>query len=138
MSGLSKRDYESLLAFRVALRGFLHLVDERARSVGLTPQQHQVLLAIMGQPGRKQASVGDIASALYISHNAAVGLVNRCQQLGMVTRTPDEHDRRTVWVSLTERGSEVLEKLSAANLQELRSLTKALRFTESSDAQSSP
>jgi DNA-binding MarR family transcriptional regulator len=126
MGHLSKGEYEALLTFRVALRGFLRFTEEGARAVGLTPQQHQVLLAIMGQKGRDQASVGEIASALYISHHAAVGLVNRCQAAGLVTRSHDEPDRRTVMVSPTAHARELLGRLSAANLTELHLLSHAL------------
>lgn len=130
MAEITKADYEALLAFRVALRGFLHFAQQGARSVGLTAQQHQVLLAIVGQRGRDRATVGEIAAALYISHNGAVGLVDRCQQLGLVVRVHDEIDRRTVFVSLTDKGKAILDRLSAENLQELRELGAALRFAD--------
>jgi hypothetical protein len=43
---LSKSQYESLAAFRYALRQFLRFSEEAANHAGLTPQQHQALLAI--------------------------------------------------------------------------------------------
>ncbi|AIE83779.1 MarR family winged helix-turn-helix transcriptional regulator [Fimbriimonas ginsengisoli] len=127
MTQISKSDYESLLAFRTALRRFLHFTEQGARAVGLTPQQHQVLLAVMGQPGRDWASVGEIAEALQIRHHAAVGLIDRCQQAGVVMREHDPTDRRTVRVSLTDQGKDVLQRLSSANLAELKTLTDLLK-----------
>lgn len=127
MARLSKRDYEALAAFREALRGFLGFVEEGARAAGLTPQQHQLLLAIKGRPGRDWATVGELASVLHLRHHTAVGLVDRCQRAGLVRRTPDPADRRQVRVALTRRGDAILARLSTRNRGELATLRRALR-----------
>jgi DNA-binding MarR family transcriptional regulator len=127
-SGLSKADYESLLRFRTAIRRFLRFSEETARKAGLTPQQHQVLLAILGQPGKEWASISEIAEALQLKHNTTVGLVDRCQVAGLVVRAQDVEDRRLVRVMLTERGVRMLDGLTSRNVAELRSLSEALRL----------
>src|SRR3984885_13209305 len=48
---LSREDYENLLAFRTSLRRFLHWSETQARAAGLTPAQHQLMLAVKGHPG---------------------------------------------------------------------------------------
>jgi DNA-binding MarR family transcriptional regulator len=126
---ISKADYEALAAFRSALRRFIRFSEEGARAAGLTPQQHQLLLAVKGQPGRDWASVSDLAEALQIRHHAAVGLVDRCERAGMVRRAPDPDDRRQVRVSLTEKGEAILARLSTRNRRELRALQQALRLS---------
>src|SRR5436305_6662661 len=88
-SEISKSEYEALAAFRAALRRFLHFSEQGAREAGLTPQQHQLLLAVKGQPGRDWATVSDLAEALQISHHAAVGLVDRCARAELAQRVPD-------------------------------------------------
>src|SRR5437879_10429198 len=100
---ISKADYEALHAFRHALRRFLRFSEQGAREAGLTPQQHQLLLAVKGQPGRDWATVSDLAEALQISHHAAVGLVDRCARAELAQRLPDPDDRRQVRVTLTAR-----------------------------------
>src|SRR3954463_10061356 len=45
---LTDDDYAELLRFRDALRHFLHWSEQQARSVGLTPAHHQLLLAVRG------------------------------------------------------------------------------------------
>ena len=120
----TKADYEALLAFRTAIRRFLRFSEEGARAAGITAQQHQLLLAVKGQPGRDWASVGDLAAALQIRHHAAVGLVDRCARADLVRRSQDPRDRRLVRVTLTERGEHLLAGLSQRNRRELR----ALRF----------
>lgn len=119
MSSLTKPDYEALLAFRTALRRFLHFTEEGARSAGLTPQQHQAMLAVMGQPNRDWATIREIAEALQIRHHAAVGLVDRCEQADLVLRSVNPLDRRSVRVSLSPHGETILAHLSQANLKEL-------------------
>ena len=48
---LTREDYENLLAFRTSLRRFLHWSETKARDAGLTPAQHQLMLAIKGRRG---------------------------------------------------------------------------------------
>jgi len=126
---LTKQDYESLAAFRAAIRRFTRFSEEGSRDVGITPQQHQALLAIMGQPGKQWASVAEIADFLQLKHHTAVGLVDRCVGAGLVERNPDPDDRRQVRVSLTPRGEELLRHLSTRNLRELKNLRKLMKLS---------
>ncbi|MCW3058378.1 MAG: transcriptional regulator, MarR family [Capsulimonas sp.] len=123
---ITKGDYEALAAFRAALRRFLRFSEEAARAAGVTPQQHQLLLAVKGQPGRDWANIGDLADALQIHHNAAVGLVGRTEAAGLVQRTQSQEDRRQVRVTLTPKGEEMLAHLSQRHLSELQAMREAL------------
>jgi DNA-binding MarR family transcriptional regulator len=117
---LGKVDYEVLAAFRFGLRRFLRFSEDAAHRVGLTPQQHQALLAIKGFPGRDHVTVGELADRLQILHHSAVGLVDRLALEKLVVRGASEGDRREVQIYLTERGEKVLQELSSANREELR------------------
>jgi len=120
MTKVSKSEYEALAAFRYALRQFQHFSEAAAKAVGLTPQQHQALLAIKGFPERDYVTVGELAERLQIRHHSAVGLVDRLVGQGLVAREPSEDDRRQVYVSLTRRGRDLLEELSEVHREELR------------------
>lgn len=122
MSRLRKDEYVALASFRRALRKYLRYVEEAAREIGLTPQQYLVLLSIKGNPDREWMSIGELASTLQLKHHAIVGLVDRCQSGGLVSRDPDPKDRRVVRVSLTEQGDRALESLASKNLDQLRAL----------------
>ena len=74
-------DYEALARFRHQLRLFLAFSEMAAQKAGLTPQQHQALLAIKGLSSPAPASVGDLARDLLIKHHTAVELVNRMASL---------------------------------------------------------
>jgi DNA-binding MarR family transcriptional regulator len=123
---LSRADYESLSSFRHALRQFLKFSEEAARAVGLTPTQQQALLAIKGFPGREHVTNGELAERLHIKHHSAVGLINRLEAQGLVVRKKSDSDRREVYVTLTERGAELLEQLTAVHQQELRHIAPQL------------
>jgi hypothetical protein len=43
-------EYENLLAFRTSLRQFVHWSHSQALAVGLTPAQHQLMVAVKGGP----------------------------------------------------------------------------------------
>ena len=79
---LRKQDYEVLAAFRRALRRFMAFSEQAARTARLTPQQHQVLLAIKGASGRDVLSVGEIGAALMIRPHSAVELIDRRSSSG--------------------------------------------------------
>ena len=63
---ISISEYQALAEFRYQLRRFLHFSEEAARSVGLEPQQHQLLLALKGLPEGRAASVGELSEHLQI------------------------------------------------------------------------
>jgi DNA-binding MarR family transcriptional regulator len=117
---LGKAQYEALAAFRYALRKFLHFSESAARAAGLTPQQHQALLAIRGFPGRSQVTVGELAERLQLRHHSAVGLIDRLMLEKLVTRAPSNQDRRKVLIALTKRGDDTLERLSALHRKQLK------------------
>lgn len=125
---LSPAEYHRLAAFRLALRRFLAKTEANARSVGLTPQQHQALLSIKGGfPGREAISISELAGHLLIKNHSAVELVSRLVKGGLVTRETSAEDRRTVCVRITAKGEEVLGALSRASLDELATSGEAMR-----------
>lgn len=119
---LTDEDYEKLLRFRTELRRFQQWSQERAQELGLTPAQHQLLLAVRGHPGPEDPTVGDVAGHLLVRHHTVVGLVDRTQALGLLDRRPDAVDHRVVRLRLTQTGMTTLHSLSQAHLEELSRL----------------
>ena len=122
MQGLSPDEFQQLLAFRVALRGFLRWSEDRARTAGLTPAQHQLLLAIIGHDDARGPTIGQVADYLLLRHHSVVELAARAENAGLVERTADPGDHRLVRLVLTENGRARIEALSELHLQELRRL----------------
>jgi len=126
MSRLEQRDYERLLAFRTGLRRFLRWSGQQAEAAGITPAQHQLLLAVRGHPGPGGPTVGEIAGYLLVRHHSAVELIDRAVAAGLVARQADSEDARTVRIALTADGKKRLERLAASHLEELDRLTSRL------------
>jgi DNA-binding MarR family transcriptional regulator len=117
---LSDRDYQALASFRHALRVFLRFSEHAARSAGVTPSQHQLLLAIRGWPGAEAPTIRDLAEQLQLVHHSVVELVDRAEAAELVERHTDPHDRRRQRLALTPHGAETLASLTATHRAELR------------------
>lgn len=113
--------YQSLAEFRYQLRRFLHFSEQAARSVGLEPHQHQLLLTLKGLPNGRTATVSELAERLQIQHHSTVELINRMEDRNLLERSRDVSDQRKVIIHLTPYGEEVLRKLSLLHSTELRS-----------------
>jgi DNA-binding MarR family transcriptional regulator len=116
---LADREYQALARFRYALRKFLRFSEEAARAAGITPLQHQLLLAVRGFPSGLP-SITDLAEQLQQRHHSVVELVDRAEAAGLVRRSTDRSDGRRHVVDLTETGNAALAGLYAANRAELR------------------
>src|SRR3954451_5069537 len=116
---LSDAEYRVLARFRFALRVFLRFSEDAAREAGVTPNQHQLLLAVRGFPDGSP-TISDIAEWLQLRHHSTVELVDRAVEAGLVLRRTDPADRRRQRLALTRRGERLLASLSAAHREELR------------------
>ncbi len=123
----SLADYQALSEFRHLIRCFLEFSQKAAQAVGLTPRQHQALLAIKGFPGGGAVTVGNLAQRLRIRHHTAVELVDRLAESGLVQRIHDADDHRRVLLTLTGLADDHLAKLSAAHLDELARIEPMLK-----------
>ena len=116
---LADRDYAALATFRHALRVFLRFSEDAARAEGLTPNQHQLLLAIRGFSDGAP-SISDLAGLLQLQHHSVVELADRATDAGYVRREVDAADRRRQRLVLTTAGTRKLASLSATHRDELR------------------
>lgn len=123
---LTDNDYAILAAFRRELRSFFSRSESSARALDITPQQHQALLAIRGQPGPEKLSVGRLAEHLFIKHNSAVELIDRLVEKGLLSREEDPEDRRRMRLELTPHAHELLDRLTAVHVEEIRRLAPLL------------
>ncbi|MDE8653477.1 MarR family winged helix-turn-helix transcriptional regulator [Novosphingobium album (ex Liu et al. 2023)] len=82
--------------------------DERARGIGVTRPQWQVLSVLMRNEGIKQGGLADI---LEVEPVTAGRMIDRMQEAQLVERRPDPADRRAWRLYLTGRGADLLDKL---------------------------
>lgn len=118
---LTDADYGALASFRHAIRRFQAFSEEKAAEAGLTPQQHQALLAIRGSVPT-DATVGHVAERLILKPHSATGLVNRLEALALITREGTDYDRRRSLLRLTPKAFAILNALSATHREEIQRL----------------
>jgi DNA-binding MarR family transcriptional regulator len=117
---LTLPDYQALAEFRYQIRRFLFFSEQAARTAGLEPQQHQLLLALKGLPDGARPRIGELAERLQLQHHSTVELANRLAAGGYVRRSRAGDDRREVLLALTAKGEKVLRDLSVHHRDELR------------------
>jgi DNA-binding MarR family transcriptional regulator len=118
----SPAEYVALAEIRYQIRRFLRFSEDAAREAGVEPHQHQALLALIGMPPNKPATVRALADRLQIRHHSAVELVDRLVAGGLALRAPDPKDHRQVLLSVTEKGLALVHELSLAHRIELRTV----------------
>jgi|SRR5690554_1760863 DNA-binding MarR family transcriptional regulator len=119
---VAAEDYRRLLEFRTGIRRFLKWSADRAKEAGLTPAQHQLLLAVKGHDDAAGPTISDVAEYLQLRHNSTVELIDRAEHLGLVRRVTDSEDARLVRLQLTEDGDTRLKGLAHQHLRELERL----------------
>lgn len=117
---LPDRDYRRLAAFRHALRLFLRFSEEAARAEGITPNQHQLLLAVRGWPHSQAPTISGLAQQLQLKVHSTSELARRAESAGLVAIENDPDDHRRQHVTLTDDGLDKLRSLSMQHRDELR------------------
>jgi DNA-binding MarR family transcriptional regulator len=122
---LSDREYQVLASFRAALRRFVRFSEVAARDCGLTPAQHQLLLAIRGF-ATPPPTMSQVAQSLQLRLHSVVALVQRAEQAGLVERWADPADRRRQLLRLSPTGDAKIAELTMQHRDELRRFKKQL------------
>ncbi len=116
-------------------------LQDDLESLDLTPPQFYVLATIGYAGGLPFSEIGE---KMMVTVSNLTGIVDRLEEKGLVARERDNHDRRVVRVTLTEKGvksykstiplfeksiSEVFSPLSKSQQKELASLFRKLIHT---------
>jgi DNA-binding MarR family transcriptional regulator len=94
---------------------------------GITTEQWRLLACIKS---RGPLRPSDIASQLERSPNSVSMLVDRMVKAGLVRRTRDRKDRRTVFVSMTDKGKEAVEPAIPAGWEFIHKLLSPLSYDD--------
>ncbi len=97
------------------------LFDEKARRLGLTRMQWQLLRIVQNHPGLRQT---DLADMLDIAPMSLVHLLNRLEKKKWCRRVEDVSDRRVRRVYLSSKVGSIIKQMRAMTLELRR---KALR-----------
>lgn len=118
--------YRLLAEMRFHIRRYLQFSEHVARTHGIEPQQHQLMLTIKGLPPNTIPTVSALANRLCLRHHSTVELINRLVERGAAVRKPSTQDRRQVLVELTPHGEDLLANLNAHHCQELQTFAPEL------------
>ena len=105
---------DAVARLRRAMRRAARSADPGHR---LSVAQLELLSAVAEYPGSRP---GQIARHLRLAPNSVTTLVNGLSALGLVTRTSNPEDRRTVELSLTQDGEQAVHRWHATNAGILR------------------
>lgn len=101
------------MALIARLNRFVRLAERRMEATfaahGLTMADFDVLSAIV-RTGDGGCSAGHLAAAMMLSPSGVTGRLDRLEGAGLVTRTPDPHDRRALHVVLTPTGRDLVDR----------------------------
>ena len=88
-----------------------HIADKIFQGAyqGLTHPQFFMLKRL----GKGSSTVSEMAEYLGVSLSAITSMADRLVKTGYVSRKRSEHDRRLVWLELTDTGREVMEETTS-------------------------
>ena len=84
--------------------------DQRAKALGLSRSQWQVLVHLSRHEGINQSGLAEI---LEIENITLGRLIDRMEEAGWVERRPDPRDRRARLLFMTEKVAPVMERMFA-------------------------
>lgn len=127
------RDFESAkansLGFLISDTGRLlrKRFDQRAREIGMTRAQWQVLASLATHEGINQAGLADL---LEIEPITLSRHLDKMEEAGWVVRLPDPHDKRARILQLSEQSSGMLMKIRALGRCMVEEMTAGLSAEE--------
>ncbi|MGZ4403457.1 MAG: MarR family winged helix-turn-helix transcriptional regulator [Gaiellaceae bacterium] len=114
-------------ALRPALLRIGRELRREARTVGATPEQVTLLVAIKTAPG---IGVRELAASERVSAPAMSNSVDRLERDGLVTRTQSTDDRRRVGLTLTDEGQRLLRRVRSRRTAWLAARLRQLSSSE--------
>lgn len=74
----------------------------------LTPAQCRLLYILLD---KSVCTVTEVARELYVTPSAITAITDRLTRRKMIKRRRDSHDRRTVEISITDKGKDIITKI---------------------------
>lgn len=101
---------EALAALRLAANRVHSAMQRWTEAHGLSESRLRVLMALDSSPDRRRP-LGELAELLDVVPRTITGVADVLERDGLIRRTPDADDRRSVHAQLTPRGRERVESL---------------------------
>jgi DNA-binding MarR family transcriptional regulator len=109
------------------------LIQKRSDSFfsqfGITDAQFNILM-VLKYNGGVQVSQQDLSARLVVHKSNVVGLLDRLESNGLLSRKSDARDRRLNQIVLTPKGKKLVERVEGAYFDEIDRLMSALSGEE--------
>lgn len=114
---------EDIEALYFGYRAFTSIPDRILAERGLGRAHHRILYFVQREPG---VSMGDLLTVLKVTKQAIHRPLKELESLGLITVTPDAHDKRMRRVAATEAGKQLEAQLTGEQMGLLESVFRTL------------
>ncbi|TMQ91670.1 MarR family transcriptional regulator [Actinomadura soli] len=117
---LAPRELRAWMAFLAAGHLIDHEIERQLkREGGLSHAEFEVLVGLSLAEGNR-LRMTDLARVVMVSKSRLTYQVTQLERAGLVRRTGNETDRRSVWAELTDEGAQVLAKVRPGHRRVVR------------------
>ena len=114
----SDREFRALVHGMLAFSARLEAVRSGfAGLVGLTGIQYTILISVGHLLQQGEVSVSMIAEHLHVSGAFVTIETGKLLKMGLLTKRPDQHDRRRVCLGITKKGRDLLKRLAPMQVE---------------------
>lgn len=99
----------ALFALRAVARGVNDAASQWLEPLGLTPAKYNYLVALYVAKGHS-LMLNQIGRSIHTSNASVTGMIASLEGDGLVSRSENPNDRRSMVVKLTRRGTRLLER----------------------------
>lgn len=132
------RQLPDLDASPLAVLGRLHRnylryqaqLGELFEEYGINMAAFDVLAALRRSGPPFQQTIGDLAGVTMVTSGGITQRVDRLEAMGLVERVRDATDRRVVYVTLTDKGIETVDRAAYAHFSNEKRMLSGLTETE--------
>jgi MarR family 2-MHQ and catechol resistance regulon transcriptional repressor len=119
---MRERFLRSIRLLSECYQRFEHLSGAHVRTVGLTPSQFDIIATLGNTDGM---SFKELGAKTLIMKGTLTGVVDRLEAKGMVKRSVQTADRRSMIVQLTPAGEEEFERVFSPHVQHCKQMFSA-------------
>lgn len=120
---MSDLDRDLLIQLYDVARHMRTYADQRARAQGMTRAQMIILARLERQPDISQ---NELAAAAEVAPMTIARLIDRLEEMGLVRRCSDPHDRRAWRLRLTSAATPILCEIKGTRANLHRDMTRGI------------
>lgn len=120
---------EAFAALGMAAKLSHHVMERWAEKQGLSVGRLQMLFRLR-HAGQAGLPLGELAEMMSVTPRNITGLMDNLERDGLVVRTPDPNDRRSVRAALTEEGRQRIDSTWSVSIERQKPWAEGLSHEE--------